>query len=95
MSYELEFLPSARREWNKLPKPVQAQFRKKLAERLEEPHVPKSRLSGAPNCYKIKLRSSGYRLVYRSYKQRLIVEVIAIGKRDKGDVYEKMMDRLN
>ena len=43
---------------------VRAQFTKKLAERLENPHVPSAKLYAVTNRHKIKLRSSGYRLVY-------------------------------
>jgi mRNA interferase RelE/StbE len=39
-------------------------FRQRLAERLENPHVPSARLSGPKDRYKIKLRHIGYRLVY-------------------------------
>jgi mRNA interferase RelE/StbE len=47
------------------------------------------------DCYKIKLRAAGYRLVYRVIKQRLVVQVIAVGKRDKNEVYRTMMKRLS
>ena len=33
--------------------------------------------------YKIKLRSLGYRLVYRVDDTRIVVMVVAVGKRDK------------
>lgn len=56
MTYELAFKVSALREWKKLGHTVRAQFKKKLAERLENPHVPSAALSGAANLYKIKLR---------------------------------------
>jgi len=36
MSYKLKFLPTALREWKKLDRPVQVQFKKKLAERLQK-----------------------------------------------------------
>jgi mRNA interferase RelE/StbE len=65
MPYRLEFLPSARKEWDKLGATIRAQFVKKLRERLEHPRVPASALHGMPDHYKIKLRQSGYRLVYR------------------------------
>lgn len=94
MTYKLAFLPSALKEWHKLPTPMRQQFKKKLAERLRAPHVPASRLSGAKDCYKIKLRSSGYRLAYRVVDKALVVEVVAVGKRDKSDVYKKMLARL-
>ncbi len=40
MSYKLKFLPTALKEWKKLDNSILAQFRKKLKERLEVPHVP-------------------------------------------------------
>jgi len=93
MSYKLKFLPSALKEWKKLDATVQAQFRKKLEERLESPHVPACRLSGFDNHYKIKLRASGYRLVYEVMDEEIVVLVIAVGKRDKGRVYKKAGQR--
>ena len=65
MSYELAFLPSAQKEWSKLGGSLREQFKKKPAERLEAPRVPGDALHGMVEHYKIKLRSSGYRLVYR------------------------------
>ncbi|EGQ8673202.1 type II toxin-antitoxin system RelE/ParE family toxin [Vibrio cholerae] len=74
---------------------LQQQFKKKLAERLENPHVPASKLSGADNVYKIKLRQSGYRLVYNVEDDVVIVTVLAVGKRERSDVYRKAMTRLD
>ncbi|MGH8599426.1 MAG: type II toxin-antitoxin system RelE family toxin, partial [Burkholderiales bacterium] len=65
MNYNLEFVESALKEWRKLAPPIREQFKKKLTERLERPHVPADRLHGMADCYKIKLRALGYRLVYR------------------------------
>lgn len=87
MSYSLAFLESALKEWRKLSSPIRAQFKKKLAERLEHPRVPAARLRGLPDCYKIKLRAAGYRLVYQVDDVVVVVTVIAVGKRDKGIVY--------
>jgi len=92
--YKLEFLPSATKEWNKLGAPVRLQFTKKLRERLDNPRVPAARLSEMPDCYKIKLRSAGYRLVYRVEDDRVVVAVIAVGKRDHDDVYIAAAKRL-
>ena len=89
MTYRLEFLPSATKEWRKLGTTVQKQLKKKLIERLEHPHVPASRLHGMQNRYKIKLRQSGYRLVYQVRDTEVVVVVIAVGKRTRGDVYRK------
>jgi mRNA interferase RelE/StbE len=55
MTYKLQFLPVALREWKKLSVPIQKQFKKKLIERLKNPHIPGSRLSGAQNLYKIRV----------------------------------------
>jgi mRNA interferase RelE/StbE len=81
--YGLKFLPTALKEWKKLDSSIQSQLKKKLMKRLEEPHVPASRLHGFENHYKIKLRASGYRLVYEILECEIVVLVVAIGKRDK------------
>lgn len=47
-----------------------------------------------PNCYKIKLRSIGYRLVYEVIDSRLVVTVIAVGKRERSKVYGSAASRL-
>ncbi|WP_049622763.1 type II toxin-antitoxin system RelE family toxin [Frateuria defendens] len=87
MTYSLEFVASALKEWRKLSPVVRDQFKSKLAERLERPHVPAARLHGLPDCYKIKLRTAGCRLVYRVDDRVVVVTVIAVGKREKGLVY--------
>ena len=93
MSYKLKFLPSALKEWKKLDHSIQSQLKKKLSERLERPHVPSSKLSGFENHYKIKLRASGYRLVYEIIDNELFVFVIAVGKRGKNSIYKKAKKR--
>ncbi len=92
-TYKLRFLDSARKEWSKLGSTVREQFVKKLAERLERPRVPSAALFGMPDCYKIKLRDAGYRLVYRVDDDTIYVTVIAVGKRDKNDAYVKANTR--
>ena len=93
-TYRLEFLPSATKEWNKLGAPIREQFKKKLAERLIMPRVPAARLSGLADCYKIKLRSVGYRLVYRVIDETVVVSVIAVGQRDRNHVYNVAARRI-
>lgn len=94
MSYKLTFLVSAKKEWDKLDASIQKEFKVKLAERLHHPIVPKDRLSGLKNCYKIKLRTVGYRLVYCVYEDRVVIQVVAIGKRDKNLVYRLASTRM-
>ncbi|MFN4054764.1 MAG: type II toxin-antitoxin system RelE family toxin [Alishewanella aestuarii] len=95
MTYKLDFKKSAWKEWQKLGSTLQQQFKKKLAERLENPHVPASKLSGAENMYKIKLRQSGYRLVYQVKDDVIVVTVLAVGKRERSDVYLSATKRLH
>jgi mRNA interferase RelE/StbE len=94
MTYELEFKKSALKEWNKLGQPIKDQFKKKLKERLENPHVPSAALTGAANLYKIKLRQLGYRLVYCVEDKTVTVTVIAVGKRDRNEVYDLALSRM-
>lgn len=89
------FIKLAQKEWNKLAKPIQADFKKKLIQRLENPHIIKDKLSGIENCYKIKLRNIGYRLVYQVIDKEIVVKVISVGRRDKMDVYIKAHNRLD
>jgi mRNA interferase RelE/StbE len=93
MTYKLEFLPSARKEWDKLGHTLREQFKKKLAERLELPRIAADALHGMPDCYKIKLKSSGYRLVYEVIDKRVVVSVVAVGKRDRSEVYGRAKKR--
>ena len=93
-TFSLEFLPSARKEWDKLGANLRMQFANKLRERLQAPHVASARLSGMPGCYKIKLRAAGYRLVYRVLDDRIVVQVVAVGKRDRSLVYLAAADRI-
>jgi len=92
--YALEFKPTALKEWKKLAPVLQEQFKKKLKQRLYNPHVQSDALSGLANCYKIKLRSAGYRLVYEVEGDRVVVTVVAIGKRERGEVYSRAHRRI-
>jgi mRNA interferase RelE/StbE len=65
-----------------------------LERRLEEPRVESARLRGIKDCYKIKLRSSGYRLVYKVMDEIVEVRVLSAGRRD-GHVYDDATDRQN
>ena len=94
MTYKLRFHELALTEWNKLDGSIKSQFKKKLAERLEQPRLNSSALSGMKDCYKIKLRQPGYRIVYRVDDDIVSVTVIAAGKRDKEKVYQDAEKRI-
>jgi mRNA interferase RelE/StbE len=80
MTYNLEFEDKAKKEWDK----------------LDNPKIPKDRLLGTGNheCYKIKLRNHGYRMVYEVINNRFILLVISVGKRENDEVYVRMRKRL-
>ena len=94
MTYKLKFVPAALKEWDKLAPNLKQQFKKKLAERLEEPHIISAKLSGYESVYKIKLRSAGYRLVYEVQDDVLVVFVLAVGQRENGSVYKNVSKRV-
>lgn len=93
MSYSLAFHPDALDEWRKLDQPLREQFKKKLVERLQNPRVPASRLSGQKDRYKIKLKRAGFRLVYEVSDGELLVLVVAVGKRERNAVYKIVLGR--
>lgn len=94
MTYSLEFDARALEEWQKLGDTVRQQLKKKLAEILVNPRIEANRLHALPDCYKIKLRSSGYRLVYQVLDHEVVVLVIAIDRRENQRAYRKAGDRL-
>lgn len=95
MSYKLVFDPRALKEWRKLGETIKKQFKKKLAEVLVNPKIEANRLRDFPNCYKIKLRNAGYRLVYQVQDEKVTVFVIAIGKREAEASYKAAKQRLS
>ena len=94
MSYKLLFKTDALKEWKSLDNSIRKQFLKKLKERLINPRDEPSRLSGMKDCYKIKLRSSVYRLVYEVRDSQLVVSVAAVGKRERNLVYKAAIKRI-
>ncbi|MGV2870533.1 type II toxin-antitoxin system RelE family toxin [Colwellia sp. E150_009] len=94
MTYELVFKQDALKEWQKLDSTIRTQFKKKLIARLDKPKVESSRLNGMKDCYKIKLRKAGYRLVYQVRDLEIIVSIVAVGKREKNSVYKIAAKRI-
>ena len=86
--FRLQFLPEAKAEWDKLDGSIRQQFAKVLLRRMDNPRVPAAALTAMPDCYKIKLRSAGFRLVYRVIDDKLLLLTIAVGRRDKSVVYD-------
>ncbi len=95
VTYRLQFLPEALEEWQALDGSVKTLLRKAIKKRLEQPHVPGSELHAElRNCYKIKLRKIGYRLVYAVEDDVLVVLVLSVGKREEMAAYVHAIERL-
>lgn len=92
--YRLVFKEEAKKEWDNLDSTIRTIFAKKLKERIRQPRVESSRLSGMKDCYKIKLNRAGFRLVYQVRDKELIVSVVAVGKREKNLVYKIAKKRI-
>jgi mRNA interferase RelE/StbE len=91
MIYELKFIPSAQKEWDKLDNSIKQMFKKVLAKRLINPFIPAAELKSLPiRCFKIKLRTVGYRLIYTVENNELVLLVLTIKPRDK--IYERLDD---
>ena len=94
-TYRLKFLPEALAEWHALDGSVKEVLRKALKKRLEQPRTPGAQLHGdLRDCYKIKLRKQGYRLVYSVEDDVLVVLVLAIDKREDMAAYRSAVERL-
>lgn len=94
MTFRLVFKQDAQKEWRKLDSTIREQFKKKLKQRLASPRVESARLNGMKDCYKIKLRSAGYRLVYEVRDQEVVVSVVAVGKQERNEVYKTAIKRI-
>jgi mRNA interferase RelE/StbE len=51
------------------------------------PPPPCQNIGASSDCYKIKLKNAGYRLVYQVDDSRVVVIVVAVGKRENLTVY--------
>lgn len=79
--YKIHFTQTSLKEFQKLGDTVKEQFKKKLKALQKNPHIASAKLSDElAGCYKIKLRSSDYRLVYQVKDDVLVIVVIGMGK---------------
>lgn len=93
----LQFDRDALVEFRRLDVSAKEAFKKKLRKLVSgfERPSPKNALHGFPRgFYKIKLRKAGLRLVYKYDDERLVVLVLAVGKRERNLVYEVVRTRL-
>jgi mRNA interferase RelE/StbE len=98
MVYKIEFLPEAAREFEALDgslKKIVARQIEKLAERPDLGAPLGSRLGIDLTGYrKIYFGKKGYRIVYEILRERLVVLIIGIGKRERAEIYREVARRL-
>ena len=94
MIYKIQFTPISQKEWNKIDATIKSQFKKKFEKIIHNPRVEKNKLSGYKNIYKIKLRSSGFRLAYEVKDEQIVILVLIVGKRENNKVYDLLKDRI-
>lgn len=93
MSYELAIHPEAEKEWAKLDGSIKRRFKEKLAkERLQQPRVAKDALRELADCYKIKITTPQFRLIYHVDDTQHLLTILSVASRD--DVYEELKSRL-
>ena len=94
-----EAIDEAKKEYDKLDNSIRKIFdaflKKIAADPANYPHkyLGNHSGSGLANCCKIKLKSSGYRLVYEVIEDKVQIYVIAIGKREDSKVYREASKR--
>ena len=81
-------MPKALKDFQKLDGSIKNEFRKLLRKRLQNPVIEKHRLHGDyKGHFKIKLKSSAFRLIYLVVEKELFVIVVEVARRDK--IYKK------
>ncbi len=84
--YSIEFLPAARRQLKKLPKPAQKKIASLLDELSIDPRPLNCKFLQGPLKGFVRVRSGDYRIIYSIQDDKLIVFIVKIGARK--DVYE-------
>jgi mRNA interferase RelE/StbE len=99
MTYKVELIPEAGDDFNNVDGSVKKQIAKKIDSLSENPflgdHLGNKFGIDLTGFYKLYAIKKKYRIVYHFVGDRLeIVEIIAIGKRDKEEVYRLVAKRL-
>ena len=96
--YDYKFHPEAEKELAKLNRSVQILFTKALKKILKSPELGLDLgnknsldLSGLKKMY---FDNKRYRIVYEVFEEEILIHLVAIGKRDKMDLYKKAGERV-
>ena len=91
--FELAIHAGADKEWSKLDGGIKRRFKEKLGnERLITPRVVKDALRELADCYKIKITTPQYRLIYHVNDTKRLLTILSVATRE--DVYEELRIRL-
>src|SRR4030042_6120120 len=99
MVYKIEFLPDAEKDFDALNGSNGKEVAKKIDALAENPFLgkPLGKKYGLDltGFYKLYLAKKKYRIVYRLVGKYIeVIEIVGIGKRDKGEVYKLAARRL-
>ena len=97
--YNFEFHPEAKDELKKLNRSVQILFTKKLKQILNSPEIGiklgnKNNLN-LTGLKKVYFNNKKYRIVYETIESKVMIYIIAVGKREEMEVYKKANSRIN
>ncbi len=95
--YQVRLTAHASDDYNKLDGSQKTGILKGLKRIEQRGMIAGEQLKGdLINCRKIKLRDAGLRIVFRQDGDNIkIMQIVAIGKRDKSKVYKDAIKRLN
>ena len=93
-TYRVKFRPQAKKAFDRLGTADQRQLAAKLKQRSVNPRVQADAVREIPGGYRIKLRASGIRLIYQVRDNRLVILVLAIGKRERLEAYKEAIREL-
>lgn len=86
--YGIAFAENALKSWKKLDHTIKEQFAKKLEKLVVDPTQAPMLRGDLHGLYKVKLKSSGYRLVYKIQDSELVILVLNVGKRENDEIYD-------
>ena len=96
--YNFEFHPEAKEELKKLNNSIQILFTKKLKQVLNAPKIGITlgnknnlKLTGLKKVY---FNNKKHRIVYETIEDKVMIYIVAVGKREEMEVYEKANNRL-
>ncbi len=98
MAYRVEFLSEAAKEFESLDGSLKRMAAKQIDKLAEKPELgePLGKRMGIDltGYWKIYFGKKAYRIVYEIQKDRIVILILGIGKREKGEVYKEIARRL-